>query len=316
MAVYLHDFTFLSAETEYAMLELEKRTCFNTYYPFHLFPDKGVKRIEFGPITIFYGGNGSGKSTMLNIIATKLGVLRELPFQPTQFFDWYVNGVTRRVYGDPRYDYVDTDVHVDGTSFNSDLPDELKAVPAESRILTSEDVFERTLATRGQNRKIDRLRAELGHKWWEFKIEDKRVNYTSEEGPERDEWFHQKQMKKKSMSAVIRDELGLNVPTGSNGENAFEYFCERIQGHALYLLDEPENSLSAIWQTKLAKLILGMARFEECQFVIATHSPFLLGIGGAKIYDLDTPGTPVRPWTELENVREYFTFFRDRAGEF
>ena len=59
-----------------------------------------------------------------------------------------------------------------------------------------------------------------------------------------------------------------------------------------------------------------MARFEECQFVIATHSPFLLGIGGAKIYDLDTPGTPVRPWTELENVREYFTFFRDRAGEF
>ena len=53
-----------------------------------------------------------------------------------------------------------------------------------------------------------------------------------------------------------------------------------------------------------------------CQFVIATHSPFLLGMNGAKIYDLDTEGVPVRKWTELENVREYFDFFQARKGEF
>ena len=67
---------------------------------------------------------------------------------------------------------------------------------------------------------------------------------------------------------------------------------------------------------KLATLLEGMARFEKCQFVIATHSPFLLGIQGAKIYDLDTKGVPVRKWTELENVSEYFDFFQARKGEF
>ena len=50
--------------------------------------------------------------------------------------------------------------------------------------------------------------------------------------------------------------------------------------------------------------------------MIATHSPFLLGIRGAKIYDLDTDGVPVRKWTELENVRQYYEFFHERMEEF
>ena len=50
--------------------------------------------------------------------------------------------------------------------------------------------------------------------------------------------------------------------------------------------------------------------------MIATHSPFLLSMAGAKIYDLDqTPPRP-RPWTELENVRVYRAFFREREVDF
>ena len=310
--VYLRDFTFLSAEQEGRMLSLETRRCFDSFYPFRILPAKGVGRIEFGPITIFYGGNGSGKSTMLNIIAAKLGLLRELPFNPSPFFDWYVNGVTRRVYGMVE----DKDVHVDGTSFNSSLPDEIKGVPATSRILTSEDVFDKTLAIRKRNREIDRDREEIGCRWWEYRIEGKRVNYSGMEGKAREMWLAQKRMKGKKMTKVILEELGRNEKTGSNGENAFDFFLEKIREGALYLLDEPENSLSAEWQQKLAVLLEGMARFEACQFVVATHSPFLLGIRGAKIYDLDTAGVPVRKWTELENVREYFDFFKAREKEF
>ena len=66
----------------------------------------------------------------------------------------------------------------------------------------------------------------------------------------------------------------MNIPSGSNGENSFRFFLEKIRAGALYLLDEPEDSLSAKWQVKLAELLEGMARFEKCQFVIATHSPF------------------------------------------
>ena len=58
------------------------------------------------------------------------------------------------------------------------------------------------------------------------------------------------------------------------------------------------------------------ARFDRCQFVIATHSPFLLAMPGARVYDLDS--APVRPrrWTELPGVRATYEFFRDHAAAF
>lgn len=58
------------------------------------------------------------------------------------------------------------------------------------------------------------------------------------------------------------------------------------------------------------------ARFFGCQFIIATHSPFLLSMKGAKIYDLDEDPVDVKRWTELGNVRAYFTFFKEHEREF
>jgi predicted ATPase len=55
---------------------------------------------------------------------------------------------------------------------------------------------------------------------------------------------------------------------------------------------------------------------EQYQFVIATHSPFLLSMRGAKIYDLDEEIVDVKPWTELKNVRMYFDFFEEHRSEF
>lgn len=42
-----------------------------------------------------------------------------------------------------------------------------------------------------------------------------------------------------------------NVPEHSNGESAFIYFSDKIKENALYLLDEPENSLSSQKQLEL-----------------------------------------------------------------
>ena len=74
----------------------------------------------------------------------------------------------------------------------------------------------------------------------------------------------------------------------SNGETSMQYFEEYLQPDALYLLDEPEVSLSLANQVMLAEEINKMARLLECQFIIATHSPFMLGTLNAKIYNLDT----------------------------
>lgn len=61
-------------------------TCFaESVYPFKIFPE------IFLPCGIcadnrFYGGNGSGKSTFLNIVAEKLGLIRKAPFNRTPYF--------------------------------------------------------------------------------------------------------------------------------------------------------------------------------------------------------------------------------------
>ena len=94
------------------------------------------------------------------------------------------------------------------------------------------------------------------------------------------------------------------------------YFTEKIKDNGLYILDEPENSLSPTRQMELTEYIENAARFFHCQFVISTHSPFLLSLRGAKIYDLDSDPVDVRRWTELENVRTYYDFFKKHEREF
>ncbi|MDQ7093637.1 AAA family ATPase [Desulfosporosinus sp. PR] len=60
-----------------------------------------------------------------------------------------------------------------------------------------------------------------------------------------------------------------------------------IESDALYLLDEPEISLSPANQTLLAEKINEMSRLLGCQFIISTHSPFVLETLDVKIYNLD-----------------------------
>ena len=107
-----------------------------------------------------------------------------------------------------------------------------------------------------------------------------------------------------------------NVREHSNGESAFLYFSEKIRENGLYLLDEPENSLSPSRQQELAKFLEDSARFFGCQFVISTHSPFLLAMRGAKVYDMDEDVVDVKRWTQLAGVRAYFDFFKKHEGAF
>jgi len=96
----------------------------------------------------------------------------------------------------------------------------------------------------------------------------------------------------------------------SNGETAMAIFENIFIPDTLYLLDEPENSLSPKLQLVLKELLEKYAYLFNCQFIIATHSPFLLSIENATVYDLDHCPSEICNWHKLENVRVFYDFFK------
>lgn len=75
--VYLNAFTFPNEDMEFNFFMEIKRTCYDSFYPFKVLSRHGFKRIDFDSVTILYGGNGSGKSTALNVISEKMGISRD-----------------------------------------------------------------------------------------------------------------------------------------------------------------------------------------------------------------------------------------------
>lgn len=83
--LYLSKFNFPSYDKEYSFRLNIKRTCYDTIYPFFVLSNRGLETLEFEPITILYGGNGSGKSTALNIMAETLQLKRDTIYNSSSF---------------------------------------------------------------------------------------------------------------------------------------------------------------------------------------------------------------------------------------
>ncbi len=282
--IYLENFRFASEDSEDSFLMGIRETCFDTYYPFRVLSHRYIEKLEFEPITILYGGNGSGKTTALNIIAEKLGVKRDSLYNRSSFYEDYLSMCR---------------------------PEVRRAIPQHSRIITSDDVFDYMLNVRSLNEGIDTRREELFDQW----LSDKYSDFHLGGMEDYDKLKSVNLARRNSKSKFVRKQLMDNVRENSNGESAFMYFTQKIEENALYLLDEPENSLSPERQQELAEFIYNSARFFGCQIIMATHSPFLLSMKGAKIYDFDDGGK-TKGWTELSNVRSYYDFFRKHEAEF
>lgn len=70
----------------------------------------------------------------------------------------------------------------------------------------------------------------------------------------------------------------------SHGEGFLEFFKKRMHREGIYLLDEPETPLSAVNQYQLVVMITDLVR-SGSQVIIATHSPIIMALKGAKIYN-------------------------------
>lgn len=283
--IYLSQFTFPTGEQEFDFFLGEKRTCYDSFYPFQVLSKRNLRVLDFEPVTILYGGNGSGKTTALNVIGETLGLERDTLYNRSNFFENY----TRLCYFETR-----------------------QPVPKSSRIITSDDVFDYMLNLRSLNEGIDQKREGMFQEY----LENKYAHFQMRSLEDYEQLKKVVQARSKTQSRYVRANLMDNVREHSNGESAFLYFSEKIQENGLYLLDEPENSLSPQRQQELLRFLEDSARFFGCQFVIATHSPFLLSMRGAKIYDLDEDPADVKRWTELSNVRAYFDFFKKHEREF
>ncbi len=290
--VYLEKLTLPTEQQELQVVMGEKRTVFNTGYPFKVFPVKELRQVEFAPITIFCGGNGSGKTTLLNILGQKLNAMRHSQFNDSPFFVRYVELCSIRG----------------------------SRIPGDCQLLTSDDVFDYMLQMRSLNAGIDSHREQMVREYADMR---RRVQLEPEYRQLKglDDYDRWKEVlaassRHKTQSQFLKERVARNIDLYSNGETAMRYFTERIDRDTVYLLDEPENSLSIAHQKTLAQYLYDAARYFGCQIIMATHSPVLLAIQGARIYDLDSIPVTVKKWTELENVRAYFDFFEAHRNEF
>lgn len=133
-------------------------------YPFGILERNRLGRVSFDRITIFCGGNGSGKTTALNVIAEKLGLRRDSMFNSGRFFQEYLDLCE-----------FDADLGTDRYVRKKLGKDVALYLPNDSRIIVSDDVFAHSMKQRRINDHIHggRADAEKGlqrshHEWGKF----------------------------------------------------------------------------------------------------------------------------------------------------
>ncbi len=305
--VYLRSFFLPEDCTEDAEMQEKRGELINylmqftdkdSLYPWNFFKNRKPKdcEFEFSDITILYGGNGSGKTTLLNLIGEKLKLPRINMFNHSPTFDYYVSFCEAVCEGGDH-------------AANSLLP------IRTGKIITSDDIFSEIIMQREKELNYESERQTLRNELARIKRSKVRARMNFETGEGVSEFLEAQEVKRNSFRKLIRSRM-TEVLTRSNGENAFDYFVNSIPPKTLVLLDEPENSLSARWQKELASFIYNCAVGDRCQFVISTHSPFLLAIPGAKIYNLDSPQIAKSNWTDLENVRIMYELFKENEDLF
>jgi predicted ATPase len=98
---------------------------------------------------------------------------------------------------------------------------------------------------------------------------------------------------------------GRSLHEQSHGESFLSLFVHRFDSRArsIYLLDEPEAALSPARQLAFLRILHRHASSGRAQYIIATHSPILLGLPGAAIYSFDGGEIREVAWEETEHYQ-------------
>jgi len=221
--------------------------------------------LEFdSPVTLLCGENGSGKSTLMESLAVKLSA---------------------PAVG--RIDAARDDSLAALRPYARGMRTVFARKPRTTLFLRSEDFF--NFIQNMQNERREML---------------KELARVDEENKDRSAFA--RGQARMAFAGVIGDMEGRYgrdlLDQASHGESFIRLFGERLVPCGLYLLDEPEAPLSPLRQMSLLSLIRQMADEEDCQFIIATHSPILLAYPGATLYTFDEAPVARTEYRALESI--------------
>ena len=194
----------------------------------------------------------------------------------------------------------------------------LEGNPCETLFVASDDVFLSMLNSRFENRKNDESRTRMIQKALTAKGEfarGRRKSFRMKNLEEYQDLCDAIDIRKLTVSEYVRRNIRPEIREASNGQLAFLFFTTSIPENSLVLLDEPENSLSPGKVLELADYLQASVRLGT-QLILSTHSPLLLVMEGAAIYDFDSDPVCRRAWYELESVRIYQRFFQEKSNLF
>jgi predicted ATPase len=101
----------------------------------------------------------------------------------------------------------------------------------------------------------------------------------------------------------MRKDYGENMQAFSHGEAYLKILQTRIAGKGIYLLDEPEAALSPLRQLSLMAFLMEVIKEKNAQFIIATHSPILMGMPNANLYEIKEDGMCKVEYKETDHYR-------------
>ncbi|MDD3364855.1 MAG: AAA family ATPase, partial [Syntrophomonas sp.] len=108
---------------------------------------------------------------------------------------------------------------------------------------------------------------------------------------------------------------GCSLHNQSHGESFLSLFLNRFRGKAIYLLDEPEAALSPSRQLAFLKILHDLTRSGDVQFIIATHSPILMGYPNSVILNFDDSKIDEVNYemTDHYQITKYFLQHREKV---
>lgn len=243
-------------------------------FPFTVPVIQQLKSLDLSaPVVFFVGENGSGKSTLLEGIASAAA----LPTVGSDDSDRDVTLASQRLLG--------RSLRLSWTRRTH-----------RGFFLRAEDFF-------GFQRRLARERTEL-----EARLVEIETEYA-------DATEYVRGLARGPLAGSLRemeDRYGKDADARSHGEAFLNLFQSRFVPGGLYLLDEPEAPLSPQNQLGLLAMMLDMLK-ENSQFIVATHSPILLGLPGARIYEFEGGAIREAEFGTLEHVRVTRDFLNDPA---